>query len=115
MRVVSFPDEWGTAAPADQGSWSRGDMTIAGVLLRDGSNLFALIYPEGARFARAAPATEFSIEERFDGEPPSAETADEVAEVWREVIDMMIQAGHEVAAEMQAEGLGDHVPARYKP
>lgn len=100
MRTVDFPDGWGTAAPVDTLIYSKGDLHIAGLLLDDGSNLFALIYPGGQRFVRAAPVADYALEEAFTGDPPSAEDKSAVEEEWRVLLSMMIDAGRAVDAAL---------------
>lgn len=106
MRRVEFPDGWGTATPVDTIHYSKDDLHIAGVLLEDGSNLFALIYPGGQRFVRAAPVADYALEEAFTGEPPSVEDKAAVDGEWRQILAMMIDAGREVDAVLGRRARG---------
>jgi hypothetical protein len=96
-RLIDFPDEWATGKPINHDAFTSPDkkLTIATVLLDDGSGLWVLIFEGGHRFARTAECTGWAIEERFHGDPTSEE-ADAVSESWRYVLRSMIRAGREV-------------------
>lgn len=97
MRIIDFPDEWGTGKPVAREVLESDDgkIVIATILLNDGSGLWALIFEGGHRFARTSMYTRWAIEERFHGDPTEDE-ADAVNEAWRGVLQSMIRAGHEV-------------------
>lgn len=109
-RVVDFPDGWGTGAPVDEVAFVNGDMRIFGLLLDDGSNLFALIYPGGQRFVRAAAQADYALEEAFTGDPPSAGDLPAVDAQWRQILSMMIEAGRKTDAALEANGLPTRRP-----
>jgi hypothetical protein len=103
MRTIDFPDEWATGKPIDNASFKSpdGSILIASILLDDGSGLWSLIFDGGHRFARTAACTGWAIEERFHGDPTPAET-EQVNEMWRTVLRLMIEAAHE-GADRQAD------------
>ncbi len=106
VRTVSFPDGWGSGVPLETLGGEIGPgVHVAAVLLDDGSNLFALIYPGGARFARTADAIDWGIEERYDGLPPKDGEKALVNTYWRGVLDQIEKAGRMVDDAYEAEGL----------
>lgn len=58
---------------------------IAGGVLSDGTNVLGMSFPRGQRLMRISPDTDWAIEERFDGETPSAV----LLEVWPKVVESM--------------------------
>jgi hypothetical protein len=105
VRVVDFPSAWGTGTPVDHFCVSKGELRIFGVLLDDGSNLFALIYPGGQRFARTAHVIDWGIEEAHGPAPRSRDLA-RVNAAWRDVVLAgMIDAGKLADDAMVAAGL----------
>jgi hypothetical protein len=103
--VIDFPDGWGSAPPVDQRVHTKGDLVLFGCLLEDGSNLFALIYPGGYRFARTAHAIDWGIQEVY-GPPPRRRDAARVNATWRDtVLAEMIAAGKAADAVYRAAGL----------
>lgn len=105
-RVVDFPDGWGTADPVPSQALvlSKGPLTIFGCLLEDGTNLFALVYPGGQRFARTAFAIDWGIEESY-GPPPRRRHLAAVNATWRDIVTQMVEAGKAADADMVAAGL----------
>jgi hypothetical protein len=107
-RVVDFPDEWGTAPPIDALGGPldcNKNVALGALLLADGSNLFALVYPGGARFARTAWMIDWGIEERYTGEPPAPADAVDVDEQWRAILKQMRDSGAAVDEQYEAAGL----------
>jgi hypothetical protein len=106
VRTVDFPHEWGTAQPRDAlgGEISDG-LHLGALLLEDGSNLLALIYPGGARFARTAGVIDWGIEERYIGDPPAADLVRAVNREWCKILGQMQAAGVAVDERIEAAGL----------
>ncbi len=115
-RVVDFPDAWGSAPPIESlnGKVSAG-VYLAGVLLEDGSNLWALIYPGGARFVRTAAAIDWGIEERYTGTPPREDDAATVNETWALVVGQVLESGATVDQQYADAGLPPYRKPRRKP
>jgi hypothetical protein len=101
-RTIDFPSEWATARPIDTQTYGNEDSSVVlfGCLLRDGSNIFVLVYPGGHRFARVAKYTNWALEERLEGDPPAAEHQALVRRLWRIAIDAVIYAGKATRAEL---------------
>lgn len=106
MRVIDFPDHWATGEPVDHIAYTSpcGKMCLFGVMLDDGSNLWALAFPGGHRLARTADAIDWGIEERFYG-APGPELADPVKAAWRDHINLMREAGRGSDRVLQALGM----------
>jgi hypothetical protein len=71
LRQIAFPDEW-AGTPIDQRMYNakgRDDVIVFSVLLKSGANMHALVFPDGHRFARVAPETNWALEERYHGDP----------------------------------------------
>lgn len=79
-----------------------GEASILFALFSDGTNLVALIAPNGAaRFARVAPQTNWALEERrTDAEMPP-EILAAVDKEWRYIIDLMAE---EIRRERERRG-----------
>jgi hypothetical protein len=109
-RVIDFPDGWGTGKPIDHiqgivpGTRDPKGVYVFGTLLDDGSNLFALVYPGGHRFARTAASLRWGIEERLGPDPEPA-FQQIVAEQWQAIINLMVDAGHQTDVDLRAMGL----------
>lgn len=105
-RTIDFPAAWGTGdpVPGEAFHFSKGRLHIFGCLLDDGANLFALVYPGGHRFARTAFAIDWGIEESYGPAPRSRDLAT-INAIWREHIDLMVDAVKDADREMVAAGL----------
>lgn len=111
MIDVRFPEEWTTSPVLDAAVLLMGELepdsapvTLVGVLLEDGTNLFALIHPAGQRLLRTTGSTGWAIEERFVGNPPRPEHRPGVDNLWRQALGHVVQAGREAQAELGSEG-----------
>jgi hypothetical protein len=66
--------------------------SLNGLLFSDGTNLFVVSWPGGARLARTAAVTGWAMEERYKGRVPRRYTA--VVDVaWKTVSDAMAGSG----------------------
>jgi hypothetical protein len=104
-HLIAIPDEWKTsdvAAVRTDAAFttpSGASVAILSVLLRDGSNIYVLDWGAGQRLCHLGAAFGFALEERYVGEPPAAEDADGIAELWRRLLASVIEAGHETEAD----------------
>lgn len=103
---IKFPDEWFTAP------WLKCEliqvltikrtgqqMFYAGGTLDDGTCLYGLSFPGGQRVMRLAPSTNWAIEERFRGNPRSADSA-VVNDTWRCCVRSLVIAKRQAADEL---------------
>jgi hypothetical protein len=110
-QVDELPEEWRTAEirttfvkVVGQVELPRGRAALGVmVLLKDGTNVFALTWDKGTRLARVCPDTDWALEERFTGRPPGPGEG-VILKLWKLGIDSMIRAGHEVKEEMAQPG-----------
>jgi hypothetical protein len=105
VLVTKMPDGWITSPVLDSNVFAEGQCpaglcALTGVLLRDGTNIYALTWPTGQRVARTCHATGWSIEERFDGEQPSSDD-DPRARLWSIAIEGMVRAAQETRDELE--------------
>jgi hypothetical protein len=95
--AIDLPAQWATAVPVDQAVYATdsGDpvMHLASLLLADGTSIFVLLYPGGERLARVSPHTDWGLEERLDGSPPSEEHQAAVDVAWRGWLEKLIRVG----------------------
>lgn len=108
MRMVAFPNEWVTGPPAmcevfPVPAETEGvEMTLIGVLLGDLTGLWALVHPDGVRFARTLPDTDAGgFEVRDEGEP-SEEYRAAFEKTWARFVELDEQAHAEVRARAAA-------------
>lgn len=93
---IAWPREWMTADPfvvqplglVELSRRQKGLVLTA--LLRDGTSLWAVVYPGGQRLARTTESTDWAVEERFTGDPPRRRDREKVEDAWRRVIESMV-------------------------
>lgn len=109
-RVIGVPEEWKTAPPlatreplTGRFDCDSAPLSVSAVLLEDGSNIYALLFPGGQRLARTTADTDWAIEERFVGQPPKPQHTDTVDRVWRMTFDAMRAAAADARAELEGE------------
>jgi hypothetical protein len=116
LRQIAFPDEW-AGTPIDQRMYNakgRDDVIVFSVLLKSGANMHALVFPDGHRFARVAPETNWALEERYHGDPHPGDCS-VVNKTWRVVITGMVAAGRKTRAELAANPDPFYCPACAAP
>lgn len=63
-------------------------------MLKDGTNIVALTWDRGQRFARIGAPTNGKLEERFTGRPPGAGEGN-IVKAWRRAVDALLSASKE--------------------
>ena len=102
-RSVSLPLAWRTApvqlmAPIASKETADGHtLLFSSGTLADGTNLWVLLYPGGARLARLLPGADTTIEEATRGNPPWDRHRPEVDEAWGLAREMIAKAQADVA------------------
>jgi hypothetical protein len=90
-----------------------GKASLVTALLGDGTNMGALVDPEGhAKFFRLSPETDWAIEERGQGTWPVV-IAEDMERVWALTIDAVAESNRETRAELEpasspSQNSGDH-------
>lgn len=110
---MEIPPEWKTA------EWDRAsirpmlEIPAAGgmacqAMLKDGTNLVALMWPTGQRLLRDGPATGWAIQEHFEGSIPEADRK-VLSDVWAKLVQCYVAAAADADEDLRRMG---HPPVR---
>jgi hypothetical protein len=116
---VSWPRNW--VRPTDR--WAKGPEIVAaatdhpivlsGGVIDDqgGTNVMALAYPGGQRLLRCGPATDWALEEKYEGRPPRARHLSRVKQMWAVAVESVVEGRRQTVVELGPPVLTGDTPA----
>ncbi len=111
--IIDLPEQWRHSPIVDKHPLATcklddGDVLLAHLTLADGTSIMAVSWTGGQRLACIGAATEWFLQEHYDGDLPDGRPGETIEKMWSVAVESLLQAKDETIAEMpdEAEELG---------